>query len=76
MENRKLYCGMTPYRFSFIAEGTRHSWIRFSRNGMEAALAAAKLVAHREYPATPIHAFLIESDQDDEIIRKSWGLPY
>jgi hypothetical protein len=67
------YHGMKPYRFTFNANGKRHSWIRFYRDDMELALADSKEVALREYPLA--HAFMIESDQNDESIRKSWGLP-
>lgn len=68
-----MYDGMSPYRFSFTAAGTRHAWVRFYRCDMYAALEDCKAVALREYPEA--HAFMIESDQDDAEIRKSWGLP-
>lgn len=77
MENaRKLYHGMTPYRFSFINPewGThRVYWVRFYRD-MEVALSDSKRVALRECPKA--HSFMIESDQDSKEIRKSWGLPH
>jgi len=47
-------------------------WIRFYRYGIEAALEDCKKVARRENPDA--HGFLIESDQDDIEVRKSWGL--
>jgi hypothetical protein len=65
---------LKPYRFSFTAEGKRHSWVRFYRVGMEHALTDCKRVALREYEDAS--AFLIESDQDDEDVRKSWGLSF
>ena len=60
-----------PYRFSFTAQGKRHVWIRFY-DDMGDALNNCKEVAMREY--TDAKAFVIESDQDDEAIRKAWGL--
>lgn len=64
---------MKPYRFSFTAGGVRHAWIRFYRD-METALADSKRVAlHENHDA---HSFLIESDQGNAEIRKSWGLNF
>ena len=65
---------LKAYRFSFTAEGKRHSWIRFYRVGMEDALTDCKRVALRE--CEDASAFLIESDQDDEAVRQSWGLDF
>lgn len=65
---------LKPYRFSFTAENRRHVWIRFYRVSMLAALADCKRVALREYDDA--RAFLIESDQDDIDVRKSWGLSF
>ena len=63
---------LSPYRFSFTSGDERHIWIRFYRYGIEAALEDCKKVARRENPDA--HGFLIESDQDDIEVRKSWGL--
>ena len=68
-----IYDGMTPYLFCFSAEGRRHKWVRFYRVDMYAALDDCKAAARREYPLA--HGFIIYSDQGDEEIRKSWGLP-
>jgi hypothetical protein len=64
---------LKPYRFSFTASGIRHTWIRFYRN-MEYALQDSKRIALREN--ADASAFLIESDQDDIDVRKSWGLDF
>ena len=64
---------MRPYRFSFFLHDVRQVWIRFYQIDMEAALEDCKKAALRENPDAC--AFMIESDQDDESIRKSWGLP-
>ena len=65
--------GMTPYRFSFISHsGKRIYWIRFYRCGMEDALKDCIAVAKKE--DSTAHGFAIESDQDSDEIRKSWGL--
>jgi hypothetical protein len=69
---RTVYGDLSPYRFSFTGGETRHVWIRFYRYGLEAALEDCKRVALRE--CSDAHGFLIESDQDDLEIRKSWGL--
>jgi hypothetical protein len=63
---------LSPYRFSFTSGAERHVWIRFYRYGIEAALEDCKRVALRE--CADAHSFLIESDQDDIGVRKSWGL--
>ncbi len=64
-----------PYRFSFTAHNgravVRHNWIRFYRD-METALEDSKQAALREY--NDAHDFMIESDQDSEEIRRSWGI--
>jgi len=62
---------LKPYRFSFITDGGRRYWIRFYRD-METAFADSKQVALREN--SNARSFAIESDQDDESIRRSWGL--
>jgi hypothetical protein len=62
---------LSPYRFSFTAGGIRHSWIRFYHD-METAFEDSKRVALRENDDA--HGFLIESDQNDPSIRRSWGL--
>ncbi len=64
---------LKPYRFSFTSGGIRHVWIRFYHS-MEAALADSKQVALRDNPDA--RDFMIESDQDDATIRKSWGLDF
>jgi hypothetical protein len=64
--------GLKPYRFSFTAQGKRHVWVRFYHD-IHRALEDCKRIALNEYPLCA-HGFLIESDQDDEQIRKSWGL--
>lgn len=71
----KLYYGMKPYRFSFKVDNSesRLVWIRFYGEDMETAFADSKAVALRENPTA--HSFMIESDQDDAQIRRSWGLP-
>ena len=66
---------LKPYRFSFTADGIRHTWIRFYRD-METALEDSKRVAIKENPTAKCSAFFIESDQNDEAIRKSWGLDF
>jgi hypothetical protein len=67
---------LRPFRFSFISEslngGKRVFWVRFYRD-MEFALQDSKRVALREN--SDAHGFMIESDQGDESIRRSWGLP-
>lgn len=67
---------LKPYRFSFLSESLnpteRVYWIRFY-NDMETAFNNSKRVALLENPDA--HSFMIESDQDDVAIRKSWGLP-
>ena len=65
--------GLKPYRFSFISDGRRHSWIRFYRD-METALQDSKKVAIREN--SDAHGFMIESDQDSREIRATWGLDF
>jgi hypothetical protein len=66
---------LPPYRFSFTAHNgravVRHNWIRFYRD-INTALEDFKLVALREY--SDAHGFMIESDQDNEEVRRSWGL--
>jgi hypothetical protein len=66
-----------PYRFSFTAHNgravVRHSWIRFGRD-MDTTLDDSKQAALREY--SDAHGFMIEDDQDDEDIRRSWGLDF
>ena len=69
----KLYHGMKPYRFSFVTEGVRQNWVRFYHDDMELAFSNSKQVALREF--SDAHSFMIESDQNSEEIRKSWGLP-
>ena len=63
---------LKPYRFSFFSHDVRQVWIRFYRIDMESALEDCKKVALRENPDAC--AFMIESDQDDLAVRKSWGL--
>ncbi len=64
---------LKPYRFSFTSRKVRHVWIRFYHS-MEVALSDSKQVALRDNPDA--RDFMIESDQDDETIRKSWGLDF
>ncbi len=68
---------LKPYRFSFVSKslngGRRVYWIRFYRCSMEQAFEDCKRVARREN--ADAQGYMIESDQDDEGIRKSWGLP-
>ena len=66
---------LKPYKFSFTAHNgraiVRHNWIRFGRD-MYVALEDSKQAALREY--SDAHGFMIESDQDSEEVRQSWGL--
>lgn len=64
---------LRPYRFSFASNNTRYTWIRFYRD-METALQDSKAIALREFKDA--HNFMVESDQNDVELRKSWGLDF